>query len=425
MLNSLRRRLLPMGRPFRLLIVSDALILLSLMVGYVAIPWWVVHEGGAHDLALWAGALALGSLLALPLMSPWGDRISKRTLISAGVALTLAKALALAALVQAGIYHLGLVIALELLGVVATAALMPAIFSVVAELLPAEQLNEGLALQKSAQALGRLLGPVLGGGLLAVGGSALALWGHAALLALAFALALRIETAAPAPGVAGAAHWWRDLRAGLAAKWQLRLERGWTFVSFCVMVFFGPAIGMLVPLKVQALGLSGAWLGASEAGLSAGMLIGSLGYSTWLAERVGRFRASVGSILLEGVCVALIGFVHEPLALVALLGVVGLCIATVSLVGQTHRMLAIPPHYRSRMTSVNMMVFQVAGVLGPALAGWGLGSLSVHAIYGWFGLGLFTVGLGYFAVPGFRAFLSLPHDEASGHYGRTHPELFR
>lgn len=99
-----------------------------------------------------------------------------------------AGALALAALVQAGVYHIGMVLALELIGVVATAALMPAIFSIVAELLPAEQLNEGLALQKSAQALGRLL---------------------------------------------------------------------------------GPAIGMLVPLKVQALGLSGAWLGACEAGLSA------------------------------------------------------------------------------------------------------------------------------------------------------------
>ena len=127
LLNSLRRRLQPMGRPFRLLIVSDALILLSLMVGQVAVPWWLVHEGGAHDLALWAGALALGSLLALPLMSPLGDRVSKRTLISAGVALSLAKGLALAALVQAGRYHIGMVIALELVGVVAMAALMPAI----------------------------------------------------------------------------------------------------------------------------------------------------------------------------------------------------------------------------------------------------------------------------------------------------------
>jgi MFS family permease len=110
---------------------------------------------------------------------------------------------------------------------------------------------------------------------------------------------------------------------------------------------------------------------------------------------------------------------------VLLLVGVGLCIATVSLWGQTHRMLAIPAHYRSRMTSVNMMVFQISGVLGPALAGWGLASLSVHAVYGWFGLGLFGVGFGCFLVPGYRASLSLPHDQASGHYGRIHPELFR
>ena len=38
-----------------------------------------------------------------------------------------------------------------------------------------------------------------------------------------------------------------------------------------------PCVTLLVPLKVQSLGLSAAWLGWCEAGLSLGMLVGSLG----------------------------------------------------------------------------------------------------------------------------------------------------
>jgi hypothetical protein len=192
-----------------------------------------------------------------------------------------------------------------------------------------------------------------------------------------------------------------------------------------VMIFFSPGIGMLVPLKVQSLGLSGAWLGACEAGLSAGMLLGSLGGSVWVAQRIGRFNASLWAILIEGISMLGIGLTHQPLLIVLGFAVFGACIATVQMVGHTHRMLAIPQAYRSRMTAVNMMVMQVSGVLGPGLAGVALLQIGVDWIYAVFGLGLFLVGLGYLRVPGYRAFLNLPHEQAEGLYARQHPSLFR
>jgi MFS family permease len=93
-------------------------------------------------------------------------------------------------------------------------------------------------------------------------------------------------------------------------------------------------------------------------------------------------------------------------------------------VGHTHRMLATPQHFRARMSAVNMMVMQVAAVLGPGLAGAGLAVWHVDQVYLACGVGLFVVGLGYRRVPGYRRFLSLPHDEAAGFYGREHPALF-
>jgi len=424
MLLSARQRLDALGRPFRLLLISDALMVLALMVSHVAVPWWVAHEGGAQDLALYAGLLALVSFVALPLLSPLGDRYSKRTLITAGMAAMLVESIALAALAQAGIYHLALVIALQFTSVVAMAAIMPASLSIVAELLPPEHLSEGLGYQKSAQAIGRLMGPALGGTALALAGTSAALWLLVLLMVVATLLAARIETP-PKPDLQGSrADWMSELRAGLTAKWQIPMERGWSFVSFLVMVFFGPGIGMLVPLKVQSLALSGAWLGACEAGLSAGMLLGALGGSAAIASRVGRFNASVGAILIEGLCLTLLGFTHSPWAMVLVLTVIGLCMATVMMVGQTHRMLAMPPDFRARMTAVNIMVMQVAGMLGPGLAGLSLISLHVDQVYLMFGAGLVIVGLGYSRVPGYRQFLNLPHDGAQGFYGRMHPQAF-
>ena len=423
LLNAVRRRLAPLGPAFQLLLFSDGLMLLSLMVGHVAVPWWVAHEGGAAHLAIYAAGMAAGSFVALPLLSPLGDRVSKRQLIAGGLLVMAIEAVALAGLAQLGIYHLPWVMGLELVSVIAMAAIMPASFSIVAELLPAEQLTEGLGLQKSAQALGRLLGPALGGMVLAAASTAAALWLHALLLLLAAGLAARSRAPRPLrPAVEK--HWLADLKAGLLAKWQIPLERGWTFVSFLVMLFFAPGIGMLVPLKVQAMGLSALWLGACEAGLSLGMLIGSLGGSVWLSQRFGRFNASFYAILIEGGCMVVIGLTHQPLVMAAAFALMGGCIATVQMVGQTHRMLAMPQAFRARMTAVNMMAMQVAGVLGPGLAGLTLLHGDIDRAYWLFGTGLFVVGLGYLLVPGYRAFLNLPHAQAEGAYAREHPNLF-
>jgi MFS family permease len=420
-------RLAALGRPFQWLLLSDVLMLLSLMVGHVAIPWWVATQGGAAQLAVFSAAMAVVAFLALPLLSPLGDRLPKQRLITWGLWLMAAEGVVLALMAQRGFYSLVWLICLEVIAAVAMAAIMPASLSIAAELLAPEQLTEGLALQKSAQAIGRLMGPVLGGAVLAAAGTAVALWLHAALLLAAGLLAMRIGVRASA-AVRSPGQWLADLRAGLRAKWRIPMERGWTFVSFGVMVFFGPGLTMLVPLKVQSLGLSAVWMGACEAGLSAGMLLGFLGGSMWVARRIGRFRASVGAILIEGLGLMAVGGVHQPVLLVACFAVLGACMATVNLVGQTHRMLAMPQAFRARMTAVNMMVMQVSAMLGPAVAGVALvhGELGgIDGVYGLFGLGLFVAGLGYQLVPGYKAFLSLPHAQAEGHYERYHPDLFR
>jgi MFS family permease len=406
----------------RALLLSNILAVTAGTVGHIALAWWVAEQGGGRDLALYAAVGAIGAFVFLPLLSPFGDRYCKRRMMTIGLAAQAVVALAQAAVVQSGSYSLPLLILLDQLTAATGALFLPASASIVAEMLPAERLTAGLGLQKSGQALGGLIGPTLGGGMLALAGSAAALWLYALLVGVAWALTLRI----PSRPVVTAARsgWLADIRAGLAAKWHIRIERWWTLVSFLFAIFLLPGIGMLLPMKLQSLGLSGAWLGASEAALSAGMLVGALGVAPILVRRIGRFAVYTGAVAGMGLCFVLIGAARLPVLLPGAFMLCGLCISVTQLVGQTHRMLAIPPAFRARMTSVQFMVMQVAGTIGPALGGLGLGTLGVDTTYTLFGGAILLTGCGYALAPGYRAFISLPHELAKGYYGRMHPELF-
>lgn len=424
MLGGFLGRIDQLGRSFRALLLSDTLSILAIMVGHVATAWWIARQGGGGDLALYAGAIAVGAMIWLPLLSPIGDRYRKQTIITWSLGGQTLVAAALAALAQVGTYHLPLIILIDLVGAATSALFAPASINIAAELLPAEQLTNGLGLQKSGQALGRLIGPALGGGILALAGTATTLWLYALLLGLATILASRIPRLQGARTATATTGWLDDIRAGLAAKWHIRVERWWTFITLLFAIFLFPCLGMLMPLKILSLHLSSTWLGLCEAALSAGLLVGALGLSTGLAQRLGRFAAYTSCVVGMGLCFITIGAVHQPLVLLATLVVCGLCVATTQLVGQTHRMLAIPPAFRARMTSVQIMVMQVAATIGPALGGIAFDRLGVDRVYILFGGAILLTGAGYVLAPGYRAFISLSHERVEGYYARTYPALF-
>lgn len=411
-----------LGPGFRRLVLSDALMLVALMAGHVVAPWWVVEQGGAADLAVYGSALSALSFLAMPLLSPLGDRVAKGRVITVALAAFALAALGLAVLASAGRYHLGVLIALEAVPVLAMAAILPATQTLAAELVPAAELPRAIAAQQSAQSLGRLVGPALGGAWLATLGVAGALWGHAVLLLAAVALAARLPRQGPAAGAPRA--WWAELRAGLRATWAIPLERWWTLVNALSWVFLFPAFTLLVPVKVQSLGLSGLWLGLSEAGLSMGMLAGGLGLAArWIAWQ-GRHASRVSAACLQGLALASAGLATQGWQLVLAFTLAGLCTAVMMLVGMTHRVLARPPAFRARMSASGLMCSQVAATLGPALAGLALLHAPVAQVYLGFGLAGALLSLGLLAVPGFKTFLALSPQAIEGWYGRQHPQAF-
>ena len=411
-----------LGPAFRWLMASDALTLLALMVGQVALPWWIATSGGAHDLSVYSVTVSAFAIVAMPLLSPLGDRMPKRRLAFLALCGFAIGSVGVATLATLGIYRLHWLIALGALPVLAVAAIVPVLTSFSTELVPPADLGRAMGLQQSAQAAGRMVGPAIGGAVLGIAGIAASLWLNFALLVAAAWTSRRLPPGVPPSGARRA--WAADLRAGMRANWSIPLERGWILVNFLSWIFLFPAFTMLVPLKVQSLGLSGAWLGFAEAGLSLGMLAGSLGGAGWMVDRFGRFATRVGGAGVQGVALAVAGATTSGPWLVAAFTVAGLMNAAMVLVGMGHRMLARPQAFRARMVAGVVSITNIAQMIGPALAGIALLHAHVATVFVAFGLigALFALGLAL--VPGYRAFMALDHEQVAGYYARHWPQAF-
>lgn len=410
--------------PLRLLLLGEMLGPLATAVGQVGMAWWIAQAGGAADLARHGAVVALCSLLATPLMSPLGDRGPKQRLIRLGKLCLLLDAAALALLACFGVYRLPLLCACSVLSILANAVWMPAQASILPEWVETERLPEAIRLRRGAQALGGLIGPGLGGAALAAGGVAAAMALNLLMLGVATLAAFRLGEPRFQARRAVAAGWFSDLAAGLRAKWGVPLDRWWTLAGALMMVFLLPATGMLLPLRMRSLGLSALWFGACGVAMSLGLLVGVAGAADALIRRLDRARAMGVAVLVCGLAVGAAGLCDWGPGLVLLFALVGMCMSVTQLVGQTHRMLAMPEDFRSRMVAAQLAAAQVSAALAPMLAGALVLRWPVGAVYVVLAAGFLLSGLLLLAVPDLPRFLRLDHDSVKNWYGRHHPQAF-
>lgn len=409
----------------RLLLLSEAAGLLAASTAQLLLAWWISQRGGPADLARYALVMALAGLLVTPLLSPLGDRCAKHRLVRAAKVVLVLDGVGVLLVVVAGHHSPGLLMVLGLVGVAAHAVLLPAEASQLPEWVAAAQLPQALRWRRAAQALGSLLGPGLAGPLLAMAGlTAVAVWSLLlALLAAAAAWRLGVP---PHPCMPAARQgWWAELGSGLRAKWGVPLDRGWTAVGALMMLCLLPATGVLLPLRVQGLGLSATWFGLCSAALPLGVLLGVAGLAPALIRRAGRVWALALAIGLCTVALAGLGLWAWAPGLVLCMAGVGLGMSVTQLVGQTHRLLAMPEAFRARMTAAHLAVAQLSATLAPALAGALLQlPLAVPTVYLLLAAGFATTGLLLRAVPGLGPFLRLDHEQVRDWYRRQHPQAF-
>jgi len=261
-------------REFRLLFGGQAVSVLGDRIVIVALAFAVLEVGGSTSevgLVLAAGALPLVATLLVG--GVVADRASRRAVMVAADLVRVASQGAMAALLIAGSAEVWMLALLAGLTGAATGFFSPASTGLLPEVVLAEQLQPANALRGSAAATGEILGPVVGGALVAVAGAGWAMGVDAATFAVSAGCLALLRVPARAPARRGGFR--DDLRQG----WAVFRSRRWVW-SFVVYFAAGNLLwgawGALGPVVADRdLGGAAAW-GAVLAAMGVGALAGSL-----------------------------------------------------------------------------------------------------------------------------------------------------
>jgi DHA3 family macrolide efflux protein-like MFS transporter len=309
------------NRNFMLIWLGQGVSVIGDRVHGLVVAWWVLDRTG--DPAM-VGRVLLAATLPLVLLAPLGgalaDRWDRRSLLCVSDLLRGLLVLSLAGLELSGGLNLTALIAVTVGVNCLSAVFLPTLLAVTPTLVDEEQVLQASSLQDAVAGGAGIVGPAIGGVLVAaVGpGLAFAINGTSYLVAAASTLAARIPSPPATPGPSVGA----QILDGFAYLRQERLILGMIAV-FGALNFFASPIQMYLPGYAKLVYQRGPQaLGAMEAALSAGMVLAGV----LLAQSAGRRRKAMpifGSILATGALFLAFGApppYHAALAVLVAMG---------------------------------------------------------------------------------------------------------
>lgn len=341
-------------RDFRLFYAGQSVSFLGDMIFFLAMAWQVLELGGtAATLGFVTGAYMAAQVALLLLGGVLVDRFPRRRLILASDIAQGLLAAGLAALAFTGALTIPVLVVLSLAFGAAAALAMPAMGAFLPETVPVHHLASANSLYQGTRTVAMMLGPLIGGFLVAGPGPAAAF----AFDAVTFAASVGVTLLIRAGGTPVAKPWsmLQDTKEGL--RYVARQPWLWmTILAFGIInvVEAGPR-NVALPLFVsEDLGLDAAAFGLVLSASAAGALVGFLAVGAWTPTKhrglVGYVATGVGGILL-----ALVAFVQDLATLMALSFVKSACVAVFAIVWETAIGDSVDADVRGRVMSLDML----------------------------------------------------------------------
>lgn len=341
-------------------------------IAAVAIPWLVLERTGQATAAGLVGAataipLLLSALFSGSIVDTFGRR---RTSI---VSDTLS-ALSVAAIPLVDLF-LGLDMAL-ILGLVVLGALFDPAGSTAREAMVPEMAAEARwplprvnAVHEATWGVSFLIGPAVGGVLIALVGPATTMWATAVGFVVSCAIVAAIR--APGIGVPEPADRPASVLAGslegLRIVWTDSLLRTTTLLSMAIVAVYLPIEGVVLPYIFQQQGRPAA-LGLVLTALSAGGLVGALGYGA-LGTRVRRYPVFAGAIVCASLSILAMALAPTYAVLVIAAAFAGLFWGPVDPLINLAIQTRTEPVRRGRVLGILMASYYAAGPIGYMAAG--------------------------------------------------------
>jgi MFS family permease len=351
------------SRDFRWLFASGLVTYLGSMVTYVAVPFQVAELTGSF---VAVGAIGLAELVPLVVFGLWGgaiaDAVDRRTMvvITEVVLLVLALALLVNALLPNP--QLWVLYVVVMLLAAADGLQRPSLEAIVPRVVAHDELAAAGALISLRWQLGGIVGPALGG-LLIAGFGVWSAYAFDALTFLVSAVALwRIRSIPPGDAAEPASV--RRIAEGMRYAWSRKDLLGTYAIDLMAMTLAFPYA--LFPFLAEDLGAPWA-LGLLYSAGAVGSLLATA-TSGWTSHVHRHGRAVVWAAVGWGLAIAGAGLAREVWLVLLMLGLAG----AADMVSGLFRMLiwnqTIPDELRGRMAGIELLSYSVGPTLGQVRA---------------------------------------------------------
>ena len=361
-------------RSWRPLIALETATLVSAAgngVALVALPWVVLDlTGSAADVGLVAAAAAVPLVLSAFVAGTIVDRFGRRRTavvsdVLSGISIA---AIPLAAL--ADVLSLWLLVVLAAVG----AVFDPAGVTARETMLPAAAQSARLrrervnGIHEAVFGVAFLVGPALGGLLIAVVGAEATLWATAIGFVLAAFASLLIRLPrVERPMEMAHRSVWRDGLDGLSFVWRDRTLRALTILFAILVGAWVPIEGVILPVYFQAQNAPEK-LGIVLMAMSVGGIVGALAYGA-VGHRVARRTAVLVGLLGTALPVVGMAFLPRFWMLVLLGATTGLLYGPINPIANIVLQELTPPHLLGRAIGVLTSLAYAAGPVGFLVVG--------------------------------------------------------
>jgi MFS family permease len=334
---------------------------------HIAAVAWQVYELTGDPLAL--GGIGAARLILLVLLAlgsgVLADALDRRRLLIVAQIAVMLCSVALALVSASGAISIWLIYGMTALSSAASTLGMPARQAIVPSLVPREHLASALSLNIIAWQLATILGPSLGGILIAKWDVATVYWVDAATY-LAFIAALLLMRPRPIAGERRAISLAAALE-GLAFVRHHTLIRSTMLLDF-LATFFSAATTLLPLFANEVLQVGPQGMGLLFAAPSLGAVLASIILSL---RGAGRRQGPLllWAVVMYGLCTAAFGLSQSFWFSLLMLAGAGAADTVSMVVRGTIRNLETPDEMRGRMVSVNMLFFAGGPQLGEIEAG--------------------------------------------------------
>ena len=361
--------------PAFLILFATLLATAGTGISIVAFPWLALqHRDSAKDASIVAAAMTLPLVLSTLVAGTAVDYFGRRriSLVSDSLSGTAVAAVPVIAWTFGGD-----AINVAELAVLAffSAAFDPAGTTARQSMLPEAAARAGWSLDRTNSVyeailnLAYIVGPGIGGLMIATVGGINTMWVTAGCFGLSFIAigALRLagtgkphDATRPAGLVSGVAE-------GIRFVWNLRVLRTLGLIDLVVTALYLPMESVLFP-KYFSEHHQPAQLGWALAALGVGGVVGALGYVA-LSKRTRRRTAVLTATLIFGAAAVGIAFLPPLPVILVLCGVIGLVYGPIQPIYNYVMQTRAPHHLRGRVVGVMTGLMYAAGPLGLLVAG--------------------------------------------------------